>query len=116
MTLVLLNALLPIFVALLLGYVAGRRGLMDNVNVRDLIVLVMNFAIPCAMFLTISKTTWPVLADQSETALMIAVVFVVSFTGSYIWARKSLRSRECQREPFRQPSLLRRSVCLTRSG
>jgi malonate decarboxylase epsilon subunit len=86
MTLVLLNALLPIFVAPLLGYVAGRRGLMDNVNVRDLIVLVMNFAIPCAMFLTISKTTWPVLADQSETALMIAVVFVVSFTGSYIWA------------------------------
>jgi malonate transporter len=40
MTLVLLNALLPIFVALLLGYVAGRRGLMDNINVRDLIVLV----------------------------------------------------------------------------
>jgi malonate transporter len=91
MTLVLLNALLPIFIALLLGYVAGRRGLMDNVNVRDLIVLVMNFAIPCAMFLTISKTTWPVLADQSETALMIAVVFVVSSTGGYIWARKSLR-------------------------
>lgn len=91
MTLVLLNALLPIFVGLLLGYVAGRRGLMDNVNVRDLIVLVMNFAIPCAMFLTISKTTWPVLEEESETALVIAVVFVVSYAAIYMLARKRLR-------------------------
>lgn len=91
MTLVLLNALLPIFVGLLLGYMAGRRGLMDNVNVRDLIVLVMNFAVPCAMFVTISKTSWPALVEESETALMITVVFVVSYAATYILARKSLR-------------------------
>ena len=47
MTLILLNALLPIFVGLLLGYIAGRRGVMDNLNVQNLIVLVMDFAIPC---------------------------------------------------------------------
>jgi malonate transporter len=55
MTLILLNALLPIFVGLLLGYIAGRRGVMDNLNVRNLIVLVMDFAIPCALFSTISS-------------------------------------------------------------
>jgi malonate transporter and related proteins len=64
---------------------------MDNVNVRDLIVLVMNFAIPCAMFVTISKTSWPALAAKSETALMIAVVFMVSYAAVYLWARKGLR-------------------------
>jgi len=91
MTLILLNALLPIFVGLLLGYLAGRRGVMDNLNVQNLIVLVMDIAIPCALFSTISSTSWPVLREQSESAVMIAVVFVVLYSASYIWARKSLK-------------------------
>jgi predicted permease len=91
MTLILLNALLPIFVGLLLGYIAGRRGFMDNLNVRNLIVLVMDIAIPCALFSTISSTSWPVLREQSESAVMIAVVFVALYAASYIWARKSLK-------------------------
>jgi malonate transporter len=91
MTLILLNALLPIFVGLLLGYIAGRRGIMDNLNVRNLIVLVMDFAIPCALFSTISSTSWPVLREQWETAMMIAVVFVALYAASYIWARTSLK-------------------------
>ena len=91
MTLILLNALLPIFVGLLLGYVAGRRGVMDNRNVRNLIVLVMDFAIPCALFSTISNTSWLVFREQWESAVMIAVVFVASYAACYIWARKSLK-------------------------
>ena len=91
MALILLNALLPIFVGLLLGYIAGRRGVMDNLNVRNLIVLVMDFAIPCALFSTIGGTSWPVLREQTESAVMIVVVFVASYTASYIWARKSLK-------------------------
>jgi malonate transporter and related proteins len=91
MTLILLNTLLPIFVGLLLGYVAGRRGVVDNLNVRNLIVLVMDFAIPCALFSTISGTSLPVLREQSESAVMIAVVFVALYVASYIWARKSLK-------------------------
>jgi malonate transporter and related proteins len=91
MTLILLDASLPIFVGLLLGYIAGRRGVMDNLNVRNLIVLVMDFAIPCALFSTISSTSWPVLREQSESAVMIAVVFVVLYTATYVWARRSLK-------------------------
>ena len=45
MTKVLLDTLIPIFAGLLLGYMAGRRGLMDNRNVRNLIVLVMTIGI-----------------------------------------------------------------------
>jgi malonate transporter and related proteins len=91
MTLILLNALLPIFVGLILGYIAGRRGVMDNLNVQNLIVLVMDFAIPCALFSTITSTSWPVLREQWETGVMIAVVFVASYAASYIWARKTLK-------------------------
>jgi malonate transporter and related proteins len=90
MTLILLNALLPIFVGLLLGYLAGRRGVMD-MNVHNLIVLVMDFAIPCDLFATIIKTSWPMLAEQAGTALVIAVVFVALYAGSYVWGRRSLQ-------------------------
>jgi malonate transporter and related proteins len=91
MTAILLNALLPIFAGLLLGYIAGRRGVMDNLNVRNLIVLVMDFAIPCALFSTITSTSWPALREQWESAVMIAVVFVALYAASYIWARTSLK-------------------------
>jgi predicted permease len=35
----ILNALVPIFAGLLLGYVAGRRGLIDNKDIRSLVAL-----------------------------------------------------------------------------
>ena len=91
MTAVLLDALVPIFAGLLLGYIAGRRGMMDNVNVRNLIALVMTFAIPCALFSVISQTSWAVLEKQISTALMIAWVFAALYAGSYFWARRSLK-------------------------
>lgn len=92
MTTVLLDALVPIFVGLLLGYFAGRRGIMDsdNVHVRDLIVLVMNFAIPCALFSTIIRTSREDLEQQVPTVLMITLVFTVFYAASYLWARRSL--------------------------
>src|SRR3981189_3157238 len=71
-----------------LGYIAGRRGVMDNLNVQNLIVLVMDFAIPCALFYTISRTSWPVLVEQAEPAVMIGVVFVALYAGSYVWGKK----------------------------
>src|ERR1700727_3241778 len=91
MTLILLNALLPIFVGLLLGYIAGRLGVMDNLNVRNLIVLVVDFAIPCALFYTISRTSWHVLVEQLEPAVMMGVVFVALYAATYVWARRSLK-------------------------
>jgi hypothetical protein len=71
--------------------IASRRGVMDNLNVRNLIVLVMDFAIPCALFYMISRTSWPVLVEQSEPAVMMAVVFVALYAASYVWARRSLK-------------------------
>jgi len=91
MTTVLLDALVPIFVGLLLGYIAGRRGMMDNLNVRNLIVLVMNFAIPCALFSTIIRTSREDLEQQVPTALMLTLVFAVLYAASYMWARRSLK-------------------------
>ena len=56
MTKVLADALVPIFAGLLLGYIAGLNGAMDNENVETLITFVMSFAIPCSLFLAIAGT------------------------------------------------------------
>jgi len=87
---VLIDTLVPIFVGLLLGYVAGRRGTMDNLNVRNLIVLVMNFAVPCALFSSILGSSRAVLRQHVPAALMITLVFGAFYLISYIWARRGL--------------------------
>jgi malonate transporter and related proteins len=87
---VLVNALVPIFGGLLLGYVAGRRGSMDGGNVRNLIVFVMNIAAPCALVSIIIGTPWAVLESQAVTALAITLVFAGLYAACYFWARGSL--------------------------
>jgi malonate transporter and related proteins len=87
-TQVLLNTLFPIFAGLLLGYIAGRRGTMDSLNVRNLIVLVMSFAIPCALFSTIIGSSRADLLRHIPAALMITLVFCALYLISYIWARR----------------------------
>jgi malonate transporter and related proteins len=89
-TKVLVDTLIPIFVGLLLGYIAGRRGMMDNQNVRNLIVLVMNFAVPCALFSSIMGSSRSLLLQHIPAALMIALAFGALYLVSFIWARKGL--------------------------
>ena len=90
MTKVLVDTLIPIFAGLLLGYVAGRHGTMDNLNVRNLIALVMSFAIPCALFSTIIGSSRADLLRHVPAALMITLVFCALYLISYIWARRVL--------------------------
>lgn len=91
MTKLLVDILIPIFAGLLLGYVAGRRGLMDNANVGNLIVFVMNFAVPCALFSTIIHSSRAVLQQHIGASLVIAFTFSALYLISYLWARRYQR-------------------------
>ncbi len=86
----LANALTPIFVGLLLGFYAGRRGLIDNVNVRSLIVLVMNITVPSALFSIIVQSSWTVLWGHLPTALVITLTFAATYLACFVWARRYL--------------------------
>jgi len=86
---VLADALVPIFAGLLLGYIAGLRGVLDNQNVRNLIVFVMSFAVPCSMFLSIAQTPRATLGEQTGAALVLAIVYFVLFAVTFVWARSS---------------------------
>ena len=86
----LLNALVPIFAGLLWGYVAGRRGLIDNKDVRSLIALAMSIAVPCALVSIIIETPRALLENQATTAIAIALVLIGLYAACYFWARQSL--------------------------
>jgi malonate transporter and related proteins len=86
-TKILADALVPIFAGLLLGYIAGLRGVMDNKNVQTLITFVMSFAIPSSMFLSIVSTSRAALREQVPTALVLLIAYAVLYAGSYYWAR-----------------------------
>ena len=51
----ILNALLPIFVIMLLGYLSGKTNAFTGENARSFNKLVLNYALPAALFLSIVK-------------------------------------------------------------
>src|SRR6202161_4222998 len=81
---ILADALVPIFAGLLLGYVAGLRGVMDNKNVQTLITLVMSFAVPCALFLSITSAPRAALREEVPSALVFALGYVVVYALSFV--------------------------------
>jgi malonate transporter len=82
---ILADALVPIFAGLLLGYVAGLRGVMDNKNVQTLITLVMSFAVPCALFLSIISAPRAALREEIPSALVFTVGYTVVYALSFLW-------------------------------
>jgi malonate transporter and related proteins len=93
MTKVLADALVPIFAGLLLGYIAGRRRVMDSQNVHNLIIFVMSFAVPSSLFLAIARTPRAALREQAGTLLVLIIVYVALYVLSFFWARSGEKLR-----------------------
>jgi len=80
-------ALFPIFAGLAVGYIAGLRKIVDNVNVKSLIAFLMSFALPCSLFLTIAHTNHAALAGQGHMAAVLALVYLLTFAIAWFGAR-----------------------------
>ncbi len=87
MVTILANALVPIFMGLLLGYVAGLRRIVDNGNVKSLITFVMSFALPCSLFVTIARTPHRLLWSQGNVAVAFAIIYFVVFGLTHLAAQ-----------------------------
>lgn len=85
---ILANSLIPVFVGLLVGYVAGIRGVVDNKDLRTLITFVMSFAVPCALFITIVRAPHELLAGEGRVVLVLAITYLVTYAATYFLARK----------------------------
>jgi len=72
----IITALLPVFSILALGYFAGRRKLIDNQNIASLNVLLMQFALPLTLFVSIAKTPRDVIVQNAPLAVVLALALV----------------------------------------
>jgi predicted permease len=84
---VLTNSLVPIFVGRLFGYAAGLFKVVDNKDVKSLVSFLMTFALPSSLFVVIALTPRPLLREQAEAAVVLAMVFLVVFVATYYASR-----------------------------
>jgi malonate transporter len=86
---ILLDALVPIFALMALGYFAGWIRDVDNHHVAELNALVMDFALPASLFVATASTSGAVLSEQWP----LLVVFTVSMLALYalsFWMQRHL--------------------------
>jgi len=87
MTAILLDALVPIFAVLGLGYFAGWVRDIDNHHLSELNALVMDFALPAALFVATASTPWAVLVAQWPLLLVLTATALLLYGLAYAMQR-----------------------------
>ncbi len=80
---IIITDLVPIFVIMALGYVSGKTKAFDGANARSFNKLVLNYALPAALFLSIVKADRAMLFSDMKLTLVSLVVIVALFMFSY---------------------------------
>lgn len=79
---ILIKDILPIFVIMFLGYLAGKEGVFKSEDSKVLNKLVLTYALPAALFVSIVKADSAMLFDD----LKLTLVSLVVITGMFLWA------------------------------
>ena len=87
----ILNALLPIFVIMLLGYLSGKTNAFTGDNARSFNKLVLNYALPAALFLSIVKADRHLLFEDLKLLIISIVVIVACFMWAFFGCEKFFR-------------------------
>jgi len=84
---VLALALAPTFFVMLLGYVAGRTGHINNMHVAELNIVVMSYCLPAALFVATASSKWSDLAAQWPILLSLGAVMLGVYVLWYAYQR-----------------------------
>lgn len=79
---ILIKDILPIFVIMFLGYMAGKKKVFKTEDSKVLNKLVLTYALPAALFVSIVKADSAMLFDD----LKLTVVSLLVITGMFLWA------------------------------
>jgi predicted permease len=79
MALTVANALVPVFFVMCQGYFAGWRGMIDNRNVAALNGLVLDFALPAALFVATAQTPRQAILEDWRLFLLLAISMLAIF-------------------------------------
>lgn len=88
---IILPCLVPIFVVMALGYAAGKTNAFTGENARILNKLVLNYALPAALFLSIVKADREMLFADLQLTLVSTLVILAVFLWSYFGCYKFFR-------------------------
>jgi len=66
----ILASLVPVFFVMILGFAAGLTKDIDNRNIGSLNALVMDFALPAALFTAMAQTPREAMIGQANLALV----------------------------------------------
>lgn len=84
----LANALVPVFFVMALGFFAGKKGIVDNKNLKSLIHFVMMFALPCSLFSAIAKTPREIVLQHGNLILVLLLTYIVIYGVAYVQQRR----------------------------
>ncbi|WP_024507722.1 AEC family transporter [Bradyrhizobium sp. ARR65] len=88
----ILASLAPIFLVMALGYAAGQTREFDNHNIGSLNALVMDFALPAALFTAMAQTSREAMMLQARMAAVLFAAMVAPFVFTYVLQTRVLRN------------------------
>ena len=80
---IILDDLVPIFVIMILGYVSGKKNAFSSANAQSFNKLVLNYALPAALFLSIVKADREMLFEDLKLSIVSLCVIVAVFMWSF---------------------------------
>ncbi|XGK33272.1 AEC family transporter [Lactobacillus acidophilus] len=80
MVMILINDIIPILVIMLLGYVCGKLTFFDDDQRQGLNKLVLNIALPAALFISIVKATRKMFAQD----IVLTLISLIGVTGLFM--------------------------------
>jgi len=89
---VVLMALGPVFFVMALGFLAGRKGIVDNRQVGGLNALVMNFAVPASAFVAIASAPRDEMLRQGPLFALEAMAMLTVYVLWYVIHRNAFKA------------------------
>ena len=88
---VILPALVPIYFVLLLGFTAGKRGIVKSADVGGLNTVVMSFALPASLLAATAATPRAAMLGQWPLLVTLVVAMMLIYPLWYLLQRRALR-------------------------
>jgi malonate transporter len=89
MPVIILDSLLPVFFGMALGYLGGWTRDVDNKHVAELNALVMDFAVPASIFVTVVQASRRTLLDELPLAANLSISMLILYFVTYVMARRA---------------------------
>ena len=85
---IIVHALAPIFIIMLLGFWAGKAGMVNNRDVSLLNIFVMDFALPAALFSATVQTPRSGIVAQSPLIVVLTGAMWITYVALYFLATR----------------------------